>query len=73
MIERLPMYDNYGPGVLLESDMRLYDLAADPGQEKPLADAAIEARMIERMRRLMIDNEAPPEAFDRLALTPGTA
>ena len=35
VIERSPMYNNYGPGALLESDTRLYDLATDPGQEKP--------------------------------------
>ncbi len=72
VIERSPMYNNYGPGALLESDTRLYDLATDPGQERPLADATIEARMIERMRELMIKNEAPPEAFQRLALAPGS-
>jgi arylsulfatase A-like enzyme len=66
--ERSPMYSNYGPGALLESDTRLYDLLTDPGQTRPLRDSAIEARMIQLMRELMVRNEAPPEAFARLAL-----
>jgi hypothetical protein len=64
------MYSNYGPGALLESGTRLYDLLTDPGQAKPLHDSAIEARMIRLMRDLMVRNEAPPEAFSRLALRP---
>jgi arylsulfatase A-like enzyme len=68
--QRSPMYNNYGPGALLESDTKLYDLAADPGQDRPVRDAAVEARMIALMRTLMHRNEAPPEAFTRLALDP---
>ena len=68
VIERSPMYSNYGPGSLLESDTRLYDLEADPGQEKPLQDGEIETRMIDLMRGLMTLNDAPPEAYSRLGL-----
>jgi arylsulfatase A-like enzyme len=68
VIERSPMYNNYGPGSLLERDTRLYDLEADPGQERPLDDPSIEARMVELMRGLMERNEAPTEAYSRLAL-----
>ncbi len=70
VIERSPMYNNYGPGALLEDDTRLYDLAVDPGQERPLADAAAEQRMIGLMTALMRANDAPPEAFARLDLNP---
>jgi hypothetical protein len=66
--ERSPMFDVYGPGALLEDETRLYDLAADPGQERPLRDAAAEARMATLMRRLMQTNGAPGEAFTRLGL-----
>ena len=31
------MFDNYGPGALLENETRLYDLANDPGQTTPLS------------------------------------
>ena len=37
VIERSPMYNNYGPGALLENDTRLYDLRADPGQSQAAA------------------------------------
>ena len=67
--ERSPMYNNYGPGCLLESDTRLYDLRTDPGQQQPLNDPQAEARMIGLMRALMAGNEAPQEAFARLALS----
>jgi arylsulfatase A-like enzyme len=66
--ERSPMFDNYGPGALLESETRLYDLASDPGQASPLSDPEIEERMVELMRILMRENDAPPEAFVRLGL-----
>ncbi len=68
--ERSAMYDNYGPGALLEDETRLYDLETDPGQLSPLADAGREAEMARLMRRLMLANEAPPEAFARLGLPP---
>jgi hypothetical protein len=51
----------------------LYDLANDPAQEQPLNDPALEARMIERMVRLMGENEAPPEQYERLGLQAVTA
>lgn len=68
VIERSPMFDNYGPGALLESETRLYDLVNDPGQESPLADAEIERAMALLMCDLMHANSAPPEAFARLGL-----
>ncbi|HXF61600.1 MAG TPA: sulfatase [Caldilineaceae bacterium] len=46
----------------------LYDLERDPAQETPLADAALEARLIELMVGLMQENEAPPEQYERLGL-----
>jgi hypothetical protein len=70
VVERSPMYSNYGPGALLESDTRLYDLAKDPGQEHPIEDPAVERELERLMVRLMITNEAPPEAFRRLDLDP---
>lgn len=67
---RSPMYNNYGPGALLESETRLYDLVTDPGQDRPLKDGAVEARMMRLMHALMSANHAPPEAFRRIALDP---
>lgn len=70
VIERSPMYHNYGPGCLLEHETRLYDLIADPGQEAPIKDADREAGMIAKMTALMRATDAPAEAFDRLDLKP---
>lgn len=68
VIERSPMYNNYGPGSLLEKDTRLYDLVADPGQEHPLRDDAREEGMADAMVRLMRATDAPTEAYRRLGL-----
>lgn len=68
VIGRSPMYNNYGPGALIESDIRLYDLQRDPGQDKPIHDPAQEKRLIGLMASLMARNDAPPEAFHRLEI-----
>jgi arylsulfatase A-like enzyme len=49
-------------------DTLLFDLQADPHQEHPITDPAVEARMIEHMVRLMKENNAPAEQFERLGL-----
>lgn len=46
----------------------LYDLQRDPEQETPLADAEVEAHMVEHLLRLMQDNDAPSEQYERLGL-----
>ena len=66
--ERSPMFDMYGPGALLEDETRLYDLATDPGQDRPVRDSPAEGRLAELMRRLMQANDAPAEAFARIGL-----
>jgi hypothetical protein len=48
----------------------LYDLAADPGQDRPLTNSPHQARLEKVMVGLMAANEAPPEAFERLDLEP---
>jgi arylsulfatase A-like enzyme len=63
---RSPMFENYGPGALLENETRLYDLASDPGQNAPLCLPEIEDAMTSLMRHLMLANDAPPEAFARV-------
>ena len=68
VIERSPMFDNYGPGALLESQTRLYDLAVDPGQNTPISSAEIEHAMILLMRDVMRANDAPPEAYARIEM-----
>ena len=69
VIEKSPMNQHYGPGAMIEDETRLYDLVADPGQEKALADTKIEKDMEVLMTRLMQENDAPSEAYDRIGLT----
>ncbi len=47
---------------------QLYDLTNDPGQLQPISDDTIEQRMIMLTARLMQDNDAPVEQFERLGL-----
>ena len=46
----------------------LFDLESDPRQERPLDDSATEERMIELLKELMRENDAPAEQFTRLGL-----
>jgi arylsulfatase A-like enzyme len=46
----------------------LFDLEADPQQATPLNDPEKEAEMIELMIKLMRENDAPEEQFERLGL-----
>ena len=68
VIGRSPMFDNYGPGALLENETRLFDLANDAGQSEPLSKPEIETAMVSLMYDLMRSADAPPEAFSRIGL-----
>ncbi len=46
----------------------LYNLEEDPEQNYPFRDQKIESRMTLLLKKLMIKNEAPPEAFIRLKI-----
>ena len=54
--------DSYGFGTML------FDLEKDPLQLHPVSDAAVESRMINQMKMLMKENDAPAEQFERLGL-----
>ena len=49
-------------------DTLLFDLESDPGQLNPIADDAVEGRMIEHMVELMRANDAPSEQYQRLGV-----
>jgi len=51
-----------------KSTTLLFDLENDPGQNEPIYDPEIEARMITLMLREMARNEAPLEQYTRLGL-----
>jgi arylsulfatase A-like enzyme len=46
----------------------LFDLKTDPDQENPIKDPALEQIMIAQLIRLMRENDAPAEQFERLGL-----
>lgn len=46
----------------------LFDLENDPHQEHPVKDTAVQRRLLEQMRILMKENEAPKEQFERLGI-----
>jgi arylsulfatase A-like enzyme len=46
----------------------LFDLETDPDQERPIQDDALELRMADFLVRLMRDNDAPAEQYERLGL-----
>jgi arylsulfatase A-like enzyme len=46
----------------------LFDLRDDPKQARPMQDPVVEEMMIRRMVKLMRENDAPVEQFERLGL-----
>ncbi len=48
----------------------LFDLEEDGEQRSPIKDAALEQKMIEAMRQLMAENEAPEELYKRIGVSP---
>ncbi len=47
---------------------RLYDLATDPGQQHPIDLPEKEVELINAMSRLMRENDAPKEQFERMGI-----
>lgn len=56
------------PGYFTGLETRLYDLATDYGQQRPIADDAVERRMTELLVAGLHAAEAPPEQYERLGL-----
>jgi hypothetical protein len=61
-------FDGLGWRGVRQLNTMLFDLEADPQQAAPIEDAAVEARMVDLMVRLMKENDAPAEQFARLGL-----
>lgn len=49
---------------------QLFDIRADPRQERPLRDGAIEARLAAGIVAMLADHESPAEVYQRLGLPP---
>jgi len=47
---------------------RLYDVKEDPGQTEPIDDPELESNYIGLMKKLMRENDAPLEQYERLGL-----
>lgn len=54
-----------------DSGTQLYDLDLDPEEHAPIHNPLSEQRMIEHMIRLMNENDAPAEQYERLGLLRG--
>ena len=55
-------------GKAYEYGTLLYDLGTDPQQESPISEPAVEATMVEHLKRLMQEADAPQEQYVRLGL-----
>ena len=55
-------------GFFEDTNTALHDLVKDPVQINPIQDDKVEGRLINILRSLMVENEAPPEAFGRLKI-----
>ncbi|MDB5947515.1 MAG: sulfatase, partial [Ramlibacter sp.] len=65
-----PNYKLHGPAAQNDTVTVMFDLATDPGQEHPITDDAVHARLCGQLVRLMKQNDAPAEYFTRLGLRP---
>lgn len=64
---QIPQYKFYN-SYLNDGSSQLFDLEKDPCQLSPLDDPALEKEMTEKLIRLMKENEAPSEQYQRLKL-----
>lgn len=63
-----PNYKLHGPAAQNDTVTVMFDLVADPGQEHPVTDAHVHARLCGDIVRLMKQNDAPAEYFERIGL-----
>lgn len=60
--QRVPVQDGE---TFQDVGTRLYDLDADPLQQVPYRDAAIEARLLRQLAEVLKEHDCPPEIYDR--------
>lgn len=65
---KLPGNDGFSPAPTFRYGNLLFNVREDPGQRCPIDDPQKEAEMINAMVRLMKENDAPKEQFERLGL-----
>lgn len=54
------------PEMMEDTNTVLYDLATDPGQERPIEGIEVKRRLKRALFSLMAENDAPPEAIKRM-------
>jgi hypothetical protein len=59
-----PWYQQSSMGL----DVRLSDMGRDPAQLQPIQDKAVEDRVIKLIVKLLKENDAPAEQFERIGL-----
>jgi arylsulfatase A-like enzyme len=68
VIDSSPWLNSHGPKVMEDAHTAIYDRAADPQQQHPITDSALEQRLAGQLTALLADHDAPPEAYRRLNL-----
>jgi len=54
------------PEKMEDTNTVLYDLDSDPAQTTPIDDPVVKKRLKDALFRLMAENDAPPEAVERM-------
>jgi arylsulfatase A-like enzyme len=67
-MEKSPFNPYFGPQVFFDTETALFDLAADPAQERPFRDDDIELELGMAMREHLLRHDAPGELYARLGL-----
>ena len=63
-----PVYNRQGAGVQIDTTTSLYDLKNDPLQMDPIDDKIVEGKMIEDIKNIMKDLDAPEELYIRFGI-----
>ncbi len=63
--KRVPNHDAQG---FQDTETRLYDLSNDPLEQNPIRNEQVEKRLLDRLRMIMQEHEAPPEMFERFGI-----
>ena len=67
-VMQMKAWAQHGGGSCHEFGTMLFDLESDPGQQNPIDDPGKEAEIIQRMIKLMQENDAPKEQYERLGI-----
>lgn len=63
-----PYFNRHGPGSLIDTKTRLFDLTVDPNQTTNTELIGVERRLVKEMIKHMQANDAPSELYERFKL-----